>query len=242
MVEPPPAPDAGCKLLDGFAIVIQFLLASTALLTLVIKRARERPQRPLNIWALDVSKQFLGGVVIHSLNLLVSYSRGRPRHGENSNLCVWYFLNVGIDTTLGVGILWIILRTLQSSLQKMGVKGIRTGDYGTPPSMRSWIKQTIIFILSLIGMKLCVYDIFRLCPWLFDFGKWVLRWTRDNYKAQVVFVMLIFPLCMNAFQIWVIDTIVKNKLFKREAGTEADERTRLLGESTGSESASPPAI
>lgn len=50
MVEPPPAPDAGCKLLDGFAIVIQFLLASTALLTLVIKRAREKPQRPLNIW------------------------------------------------------------------------------------------------------------------------------------------------------------------------------------------------
>lgn len=139
---------------------------------------------------LDVSKQFLGAIVIHSLNLLVSYSRGRPRHGGNSNLCVWYFLNVGVDTTLGVGILWIILRSLQWSLQRIGVTGIRTGDYGTPPSMLRWVKQTIIFIISLAGMKLIVYGLFRLCPWLFDFGSWVLRWTRDNYKTQVVFVML----------------------------------------------------
>lgn len=50
MVEPPNDPDAGCKLLDGFAIIIQILLASSALATLVVKRARERPQRPVNIW------------------------------------------------------------------------------------------------------------------------------------------------------------------------------------------------
>ncbi|KAH8552457.1 vacuolar membrane protein-domain-containing protein [Umbelopsis sp. PMI_123] len=231
MVEPPHDPDAGCKLLDGFAIVIQVLLASTALGTLVVKRARERPQRPVNIWLLDVGKQFSGAIVIHSLNLLVSYSRGRPHHGGSSNLCVWYFLNVGVDTTLGVGILWVILRSLQWSLQRIGVTGIRTGDYGTPPSILSWIKQTIIFIISLSGMKLCVYGLFRLCPWLFDFGKWVLGWTRDNYRTQVVFVMLIFPLCMNAFQIWVIDTIVKNKLFKQEEPENVNERTRLLAES-----------
>jgi hypothetical protein len=39
-----------------------------------------------------------------------------------------------------------------------------------------------------------------------------------------------FPLCMNAFQIWVIDTIVKNKIFSLEEITEADERTRLIAE------------
>ncbi|KAI8577875.1 hypothetical protein K450DRAFT_249672 [Umbelopsis ramanniana AG] len=190
MVEPPNDPDAGCKLLDGFAIIIQILLASSALATLVVKRARERPQRPVNIWLLDVGKQFSGAIVIHGLNLLVSYSRGRPHHGGPSNLCVWYFLNVGVDTTVGVWILWVILRSLQWSLMRVGVTGIRTGDYGTPPSILNWIKQTIIFICSLVGMKSCVYGLFRLCPWLFDFGKWVLSWTRDNYRTQVVFVML----------------------------------------------------
>ncbi|KAM3580352.1 hypothetical protein VKS41_007019 [Umbelopsis sp. WA50703] len=226
---PPPEPDSGCKLLDGFAILIQLLLASTALATLAIKRARERPQRPVKIWVMDGSKQFLGGVVIHSLNLLVSYSRGRPRHGGSSNLCVWYFLNVGVDTTLGVAILWAILHSLQWTLQRLGVTGIRTGDYGTPPSMRRWVKQTVIFIISLAGMKLCVFTLLRFFPFFFDFGKWVLRWTRDNYRAQVVFVMLIFPLCMNAFQIWIIDTIVKNTILKADdEEAQADERTRLL--------------
>lgn len=42
-----------------------------------------------------------------------------------------------------------------------------------------------------------------------------------------------FPLCMNAFQIWVIDTIVKNQLFTREEEVvETDECSRLLPEST----------
>jgi hypothetical protein len=36
---------------------------------------------------------------------------------------------------------------------------------------------------------------------------------------------------MNAFQIWVIDTIVKNKIFSLEEEViDADERTRLLVE------------
>lgn len=45
-----------------------------------------------------------------------------------------------------------------------------------------------------------------------------------------------FPLCMNACQIWVIDTIVKNPLFTREEEVvvvvETDEYSRLLPEST----------
>lgn len=54
-VPPPPPPppgdgDEGCKLLDSFAIVVQVSLATTALLTLVYKRWRERPQRPVPIW------------------------------------------------------------------------------------------------------------------------------------------------------------------------------------------------
>lgn len=42
--------EKSCQLLDGFGILIQFLLAFTALVTLICKRARETPQRPLQIW------------------------------------------------------------------------------------------------------------------------------------------------------------------------------------------------
>lgn len=54
---PPPTPpnddddaEAGCKLMDAFAIFIQLCLAAAAFSTLIIKRHREHPQRPVRIW------------------------------------------------------------------------------------------------------------------------------------------------------------------------------------------------
>ncbi|KAI8344862.1 vacuolar membrane protein-domain-containing protein [Chlamydoabsidia padenii] len=209
----PPPDDEGCKLLDGFAICVQLVLAVSALLLLVYKRYREQPQRPVQIWALDVSKQFIGAAVIHSLNLGVSYLAGRPKHGPPSNLCAWYMLNVLVDCTLGVAILWCWLRGLQWVLEtKCGLTYIRTGNYGPPPLKRRltpWLKQTLIFILAEGLMKSCVYLLFRLFPILFRFGEWALSWTKGNYRYQVLFVMLIFPSLMNGMQFWIVDTIVK---------------------------------
>jgi hypothetical protein len=42
--------EAGCKLLDSFAIFVQLLLGGLAFSTLILKRQREKPQRPLFIW------------------------------------------------------------------------------------------------------------------------------------------------------------------------------------------------
>jgi hypothetical protein len=43
-------PQAGCQLMDGFGIFIQLCLATTAFSTLIYKRQREQPQRPIRIW------------------------------------------------------------------------------------------------------------------------------------------------------------------------------------------------
>lgn len=42
--------NSGCKLLDSFAIAVQLMLACLAFSTLIIKRQREIPQRPLLVW------------------------------------------------------------------------------------------------------------------------------------------------------------------------------------------------
>ena len=68
-----PEPDNGeCSLLGPFAIIVQGALGILALLALVYKRWRERPQRPLKIWFFDVSKQVVGSVLVHIANLLMS--------------------------------------------------------------------------------------------------------------------------------------------------------------------------
>ncbi|GAB5591042.1 hypothetical protein Unana1_05942 [Umbelopsis nana] len=204
---------AGCKLLDSFAIVIQICLATIAFSTLIIKRQRENPQRPVRIWAFDVSKQVVGGIVIHTLNLLVSYISGK-NESDPSNPCVWYFLNIFVDTTVGVGILWGILLGFQKLATRLHLQGFKSGVYGDPPLINQfiqWGKQLIMYNTALVLMKLVVVLIFAICPFLFTFGQWVLEWTMSDYKLQVVIVMLIFPLVMNIIQFWVIDTIVKHK-------------------------------
>ena len=59
-------------------------------------------------------------------------------------------------------------------------------------------------------MKLCVFFIFQLLPWIAWVGDWALRWTEGNEAIQITFVMLIFPLIMNALQYWIIDGFIKD--------------------------------
>ncbi|MCJ1243603.1 hypothetical protein MMC30_000800 [Trapelia coarctata] len=211
-----------CQLLGPFAVFIQGALGALALLSLVYKRWRERPQRPLKIWGFDVSKQVVGSILLHIANLLMSMlSSGqltvRPSKGGSTkaNPCSFYLLNLAIDTTLGIPILIFLLRLLTYGFLKTPLgsppESIRSGNYGQPPKAAWWLKQCLIYFVGLLGMKLCVFLIFQICPWIIDVGNWALRWTEGNETVQVIFVMLVFPVIMNAIQYYIIDGFIKNQ-------------------------------
>lgn len=89
-----------CKLLGPFSVFVQVALGGLALLSLVYKRWRERPQRPIKVWAFDVSKQVFGSVMLHMLNLVMSmFSAGQLeiQKSYKPNPCSFYILNLGID-------------------------------------------------------------------------------------------------------------------------------------------------
>jgi len=67
-------------------------------------------------------------------------------------------------------------------------------------------------------MKFIVLLIFIFLPWISHVGDWALRWTEGNEKLQVFFVMLFFPVVMNATQYYIIDTFIKGKLEGIEGG------------------------
>lgn len=102
-----PGGDNGeCRLLGPFALIIQASLGALALLSLVYKRWRERPQRPIKVWAFDVSKQVVGSMLLHIANLLMSMlSSGEldtPAVKSNeyhANPCSFYLLNLAIDVS-----------------------------------------------------------------------------------------------------------------------------------------------
>lgn len=92
-------------------------------------------------------------------------------------------------------------------------------------------------------MKTVVLLIFIFLPWISHVGDWALRWTEGNEKLQVFFVMLFFPVVMNATQYYIIDTFIKGKIDSVEGGRgalgaesdsdsdgERDEGEGLLGD------------
>jgi hypothetical protein len=103
-----------CHLLGGyFASFLQFLLGSLCILTLIIKRQYEIPQRRLYIWFLDVTKQGVGSSFGHFSNIYLSMIiAGNLSKIENANEnggdeCQWYCLTYMLDATFGT--IWNIL-------------------------------------------------------------------------------------------------------------------------------------
>ncbi|CAG7996906.1 unnamed protein product [Penicillium olsonii] len=209
-----------CKLLGPFSVFVQIALGGLALLSLVFKRWRERPQRPVKVWAFDVSKQVFGSSMLHMLNLLLSmFSAGQLeiRNSYKPNPCSFYLLNLGIDTTLGIPILILLLRVLNFlasyTVLANPPESIESGNYGHPPHATWWLKQAIIYFMGLLGMKICVFFLIQLLPFIIKIGDWALQWTEGNTAVQIFFVMLLFPVIMNAIQYYIIDIFIKKPIF-----------------------------
>ena len=119
------------------------------------------------------------------------------------------------QTTLGIPILIVLLRVLHHAFSLTPLanppESIESGHYGRPPRASWWLKQSFIYFLGLLGMKCCVFLIFQLCPWIIRVGDWALKWTEGNEMVQVFFVMLFFPVIMNALQYYIIDGFIKDQ-------------------------------
>ncbi|KAI9666191.1 MAG: hypothetical protein M1821_004126 [Bathelium mastoideum] len=250
--------DGECHLLGPFALIVQAALGLLALGSLVWKRYRERPRRPLLIWFFDASKQVLGSALLHLLNLAMSMlgsgsfdvqSTKTPveagvtsANGQQPNPCSFYLLNLAIDTTFGIPILVLLLRLLHHAFSLTPLAkpqgSLKSGYYGDPPHWSWYLKQSFIYFLGLLGMKFCVYVLFQMLPWLPWVGDWALKWTEGNTALQIVFVMFIFPLVMNAIQYYIVDSFIKEQPSDQseedesggngEPGEESEETGRLI--------------
>lgn len=119
------------------------------------------------------------------------------------------------QTTIGIPVLWILLKVLHSAFMRTPLatppESIKSGHYGEPPQTAWWLKQSLIYFIGLVGMKLFVFFLFQAMPFLPWIGDWALRWTNGNEALEITFVMFIFPLCMNAIQYWIIDNLIMDK-------------------------------
>jgi len=206
--------DSGnCRLLDNWALIVQGCMGMIAISILLLKRYQEHPKRPFKIWILDVSKQVIGQVMVHCMNIALSYIRIFDTSTKVTNPCVWYFLNLFLDTTLGIFLIMFYMYIMSKIVKLLRISHCETGYYGDNPEKplkSAWIKQTIIFLICLCSMKLSVIAIITKIPIFMKFGRFVISMVSKNVRVQVAFDMLILPLTMNAIQFWFVDKIIKS--------------------------------
>lgn len=135
-----------------------------------------------------------------------------------------------LQTTVGIPILIVLLRLTTGlvSFTPWGkpAESIQTGNYGNPPNAWWWLKQSVIYFVGLFGMKISVLVLFLMLPWISQVGDWALKWTEGNERLQIVFVMMLFPLIMNALQYYIIDSFIKNQAVEHDLLPQRDDGAR----------------
>lgn len=216
-----------CEILGGtFGYIVQGLLFMLCCSVLLVKWRMEVPQRTLKVFMLDSSKQFVGAGVIHVLNMVCATIFSSQEHAT-ADQCAWYWVNIMIDTTLGVLICFALLKATEKIFGyesgKYGKKAETGIDWEKNPDYTTWGKQIAVWCGIVCMMKGFVIVLM----WAFhSFWEWAsiacTHWI-SNRRWRLVFVMIVTPTCMNAFQFWVQDTFLKYKE-KKAPSSEKDDK------------------
>lgn len=210
-----------CSLLPGlFGVAVQGMLFLMSLLVLVMKKKREEmtmggEARDWSTFIFDSSKQLIGAGFVHGLNLVCANLLGGKFEG---NGCDWYWLNIMIDTTIGVGIEYLILYALTQALESCGCRPqgfFRSGEYLTEGEF-DWTRyasQVVMWLVCVTGMKFMVMGFMVVAhSQLQHIAEAFLDTVnKGGPQMELIIVMLITPCFMNAFQFWLTDNFIKKK-------------------------------
>ena len=202
-----------CDLFDLFSLYIQILLALISFSVLIYKRFKEIPKRPWKIWFYDVFKLICSSILLHFLNLLISYGLNKKYLDDS---CKWYFVNLLLDTTLGVLTCYYIIKIGKFFERKLGIKSFFERTYFEKKNNELilikdiYYSQLGIWILITFLNKLLIFSLIKLLYPVWSFiGMLILYPFKFNVKLELFMVMIIFPIILNAFQLWIFDNIIK---------------------------------
>ncbi|KAE8898426.1 hypothetical protein PF005_g19539 [Phytophthora fragariae] len=190
---------------------VQMLLGFIALSSLYAKWHFERPRRPAQVWFMDAMKQGTSAAMIHVMNIL--YAIGLVDFSDtpsDEDQCAFYFMNVVIDTTLGVYIAYLLLQLFTIVATRQQWTSLRChGYYGSPPSWRVWWIQLLQWCAILTIMKFFVgvvlYAFSTPLGWV---GSLLFYPVHNHPKIELLIVMIGCPLVMNMVQFWIQDSFL----------------------------------
>ena len=208
-----------CEMFGGFGVLIQAILGAAAFSILIVKRYVEKPRRPWKIWFYDVAKQIISSVVLHLFNLIISAILSSDE--KDADACVWYFVTVTLDCTLGAFLSYIFMWLTDGIANSSDWTFLKTGLYyeeymiGDKKNYKliwkKYLSQLGVWLGITLIVKIILLIMLKICKlFLVNLGTFFLS-PFSNAKVRLVMVMIIFPVILNALYFWVVDNILKLK-------------------------------
>lgn len=211
-----------CLVLPGIGgAAVQCLLLACCVGVFVVKRKKEEKRlgpdaRSKEEFTLDASKQFASAGWLHCMNLGFASSLNTWMAGGDE--CGWYWINIMVDTTLGTAVAYFLLQIANAFLKKKltpaAAEEFRSGEYKVDGiiSMRRYMKQLCLWLVVVSFMKISmVLFMFLFSGPLLGIAGFVLAPFLSQPWLKLLVVMIVFPLVMDGFQIWMIDNFIKRK-------------------------------
>lgn len=198
--------EMGCNLNGHFGIIVQLVLAFTAFSVLIVKRLREPAdeRRSVMIWFCDTSKQAAGAMFIHFANVFLAM------WSKSTDPCTWYFINYLLDTTVGLLVIWFVLKMLHVLASRKNWHKLKMGEYGEPPRFKTWLFQCMAYLAVMLTEKIVILILFQFNFWT-GVKKLILKPISGYPKLELVVVLLLVPFVINALMFWVVDNFLMHK-------------------------------
>jgi len=168
------------------------------------------------IFIQDVSKQGISSLLLHFLNLFLAVLISKQ---NDEDACVWYLVNILLDTSLGVVLEYIFIRLMEVLARKFEIEVLISGcyysretnvfdDYSINYSI--WTIQTLLWCLISTLMKFVVYLVMLSFPkFLETIGFSMLETISVYPQLELIVVMVFVPLITNVVQFWIVDGFLK---------------------------------
>ena len=221
-----------CEMFGGFGFLIQAILGAAAFSILIVKRYIEKPRRAWKIWFYDVAKQIISSLVLHLFNLIISAILSSDE--KDADACVWYFVTVVLDCTLGAFLSYIFMWLIDGIANSSDWTFLKTGLYyeeflqGNKKNYRliwkKYLSQLGVWLGITLIVKIILLIMLKICKlFLVNLGTFFLS-PFSNAKVRLVMVMIIFPVILNALYFWVVDNILKLKESDKPTGNLKEEK------------------
>jgi len=130
---------------------------------------------------------------------------------DDDNACTWYFINIVLDTTIGVVFEWFLVRMLEIFARAYEIDTLISGCYYTRKTLNYddyninyciWAVQTLVWCMIASMMKVFVYIVMMgFTESLKNFGNYFLGPLSLYPRLELIVVMIVIPFILNCFQV-----------------------------------------